>query len=157
MAILKIVNEAGKYHDNRALATVIDYCRKPEKVENGYVGGIACNPLQAVIEMETLASLYNKNDGLRLRHMCLNFEPNELTEPFTAYVIGHQAAMYYGYDYQIFYGVHQDKEHIHIHFVMNTVSYRSGLKYQGTKKDYYDYQNHLRAILSEYGISLMVH
>ena len=156
MAIFKVINEAGKYHDDAALTNVIKYCCNPEKTKSGFVGGYAVNPLNAISEMETVAELYNKSNGIRLRHMVLSFSHRELQNSCGAYLLACQAAMYYGKDYQIIFCIHEDTKVIHVHFVMNTVSYRSGVKYQGVKKDYYDFQNHLRAILNEYDIELMV-
>ena len=156
MAVFKVVNKAGKYHDDEALMNVIMYCCNPIKIISGLVGGLAVNPQHAIYEMETVAGLCDKNSRLRLRHMVLGFDPCELQNPREAYSIAYQAAMFYGLDYQIIFCIHEDTDHIHVHFIMNSVSYRTGLKYQGTKKDYYDFQNHLRTILKEYGIGLMV-
>ena len=156
MAVFRVVNKTGKYHDDTALMNVITYCCNPIKIKSGLVGGHAVNPQYAIYEMEKVAKLCDKNRGLRLRHMYLSFDLTELQNSCGAYLIAYQAAMFYGLDYQIIFCVHEDTEHINVHFVMNSVSYRSGLKYQGTKKDYYDFQNHLRTILREYGIGLMV-
>ena len=69
--------------------------------------------------------------------------------------IARQAAAYYGSQYQIIYAVHMARDHPHIHFVMNTVSYVTGRKYPGDKADYYAYQKHLKDTLHPYGLYMM--
>ena len=38
--------------------------------------------------------------------------------------------------YQIYYGVHEDTENLHIHFAVNTVSYVDGKKFHQSKKEF---------------------
>lgn len=54
--------------------------------------------------------------------------------------------------YQIVAAVHEDREHLHIHFGMNTTSYCDGSKYHGTKKDYYDFIRYMDDLTAPYGI-----
>lgn len=53
---------------------------------------------------------------------------------------------------------HLDKEnHLHNHFVLNTVSFVDGIKYHRTKKDYHDMQETSDALCREYGLSVIEH
>ena len=70
--------------------------------------------------------------------------------------IAYQIAAYYAEQYQILYAVHIDAEHLNIHFVMNTVSYRTGMKYEGKKQDYYQFIDHMKQTLGWYGLNLYV-
>ena len=67
------------------------------------------------------------------------------------------AALYYGGEYQIVYAVHEDSRHLHVHFVLNTLNYRTGKKYPGDKEDYYNFQRYLKDHLyySMYGMKLI--
>lgn len=47
-------------------------------------------------------------------------------------------------------GVHEDTDNIHIHFVMNTVSFVDGLKYSGGYDDLYNLTNYVNKIYKEY-------
>ncbi len=51
-----------------------------------------------------------------------------------AYILGWQIAAYYAHRYQIVFGVHENTENLHIHFVFNTVSFVDGLKYNNMDK-----------------------
>lgn len=172
MPVLKIIcrenktwtNQTGvpKYHDDSALEDVISYCIQPNKTPHGFVGGFGVNLNQPAFEMERLAKAYGKKSGLRLRHMILSFSREE-TKRFRKRAldnlkkIADYAAQYYGIEYQIIYAIHEDTDHYHIHFVMNTVSFRNGAKYRGDKGDYYHFQEYLRIFLREYyGLPLRV-
>ena len=63
-------------------------------------------------------------------------------------------ALYYAPEYRIVYDVHKNNDTVHIHFVMNQVSYTDGHKYSGAKQEYYDFINYMRNIGSEYGIKI---
>ena len=144
-----------------ALEDVTSYCMAPYKTPNHFIGGFGVNLNQAAYEMQRLAEAYGKFSGLRLRHMVLSFSNKEVKR-FRSHIndelmkIAYYAAGYYGCQYQIIYSIHEDSDHHHIHFVMNTVNYQTGKKYPGTKEDYYAFQNYLGAFLKDYyGLQLI--
>lgn len=151
-----------KYHDEEALETVITYCQNPSKTASGLVGGFGVNVSQAAYEMDLLAHAYGKNKGLRLRHWVISFDKGEISRLKRAGYriydtlanIAWYAASYYGYQYQIVYAVHKDSNQPHIHFVMNTVNFKTGHKYAGDKADYFAYQKYLTEFLQQYGMDL---
>lgn len=161
MAYLKIRHKEsegygdGKYHDDASFQTVITYILNPEKTPSNYVGGIAVDVSHAVQQMEILSNCFGKNDGVHLRHMILAFEPRELSRSRKrsielTYQLAYPIALYYGQHYQIVYAVHENTEKVHIHFVMNTTSYLTGLKYNGSREDYYRFIRHINSILAPY-------
>lgn len=162
MALLKVMHnkntpvsprfQGKKYHDENSLYDVISYCCNPEKTQSGNIGCFGANVQYAAEQMGRLAQTYGKANGIRLRHMVLSFEPGEKVTSTGAYQIAYQAAWYYGREYQVLFAVHEDKKHLHIHFVMNTVSYLDGHKYAGKCEDYYNFLDHLRKILEPFGI-----
>lgn len=164
MAVLKVIHrknagsnqyiDTPKYHDENSLFDVISYCCNPAKAKSKLIGGFGISIPNAAEQMDGLARSYGKADGIRLRHMVLSFEPGERIVPEFAFQIAYQIAWYYGCKYQIVFAVHQDKPHLHIHFVMNTVSFVDGHKYAGKKEDYYAFLQHIRLILAVYGIDL---
>lgn len=146
---------ARKYQDDLALDDVISYCMVPSKTPTCVIGGFGVNLNQAAYEMKRLSEAYGKFRGLRLRHMILSFSKQEI-ERFRSHVydslsrIAYYAASYYGGQYQIIYSLHEDSANLHIHFVMNVVSFLTGKKYSGTKEDYYRFQDYLGSFLWEY-------
>ena len=163
MPVLKIKTQVhpdfavsqGKYHDEQAIMDVADYVLRSDKAPSQLAGGIAMNPLLAKEQFGIVAQAYGKDFGVRLRHMILSFGPNEQISLIDAKNIAYQAAAYYGGQYQILWGCHTDGSCLHIHFVMNTVSYLTGRKYDGSKADYYGFQSHLNRVLEPYGLYLI--
>lgn len=151
MAIYRVINSAGKYHDSHSCRDVIRYATSPEKTKpNGIFGG-AVLPENTADAMEGVARVYRKDSGVHLRHSVLSFAPEEGVSVADAKAIAKEAIKYYRSDYQIIAAVHEDTDHPHIHFVMNTVSYRDGAKYHGEKKDYYAFQQYMNEIVRPYG------
>lgn len=150
----------GKYHDDASYEDVIRYCFNPQKLAGW--GGRAVNPGQAAMEFQKLAKAYDKDYGVRLRHFvisfsereanCLGYDIYDYLNCFAEYVMD-----YYGNEYQIIYALHRSRKNPHIHFVMNTVNYKTGEKYRGDKQDYYAFQEYLRSFVRKYfGMELTV-
>ena len=141
-----------KYHDELAIHDVLTYVLDPKKAE--HIGGFAVNPEMAEAQFEIVARNYGKDFGIRLRHMVLSFAEFEKVDPLVAKSIAINIAAYYADDYQIVYAVHTDARCLNIHFVMNSVSYRTGKKYGGKKDDYYQFLGYMERILKGYGLQL---
>ena len=164
MAVFKVMHRKNtptspkfpgkKYHDENSLYDVIPYCCNPQKTKSGYIGCFGASVPYAAEQMDKLAIAYGKACSIRLRHMMLSFGPGERITPFLAYQIAYQAAWYYGREYQILFAVHENKQLLHVHFVMNTVSYLDGHKYAGKREDYYEFQDYLIQILKPFGIDI---
>ena len=102
--------------------------------------------------MEAVTRIYHRENGTHLRHSVLSFTPDECVTARQVKDIAQQVLTYYQDDYQILAAVHEDKDHLHIHFVMNCVNYRDGSKYRGKKKDYYGFLKHVNGVLHPYGL-----
>ena len=58
--------------------------------------------------------------------------------------------------YQVLVATHLDREnHLHNHFVVNTVSFVDGIKYHRTEQDYFDMQRESDRLCREYGLSVI--
>lgn len=154
MAILKVMNTAGKFTDANALDDVISYILNERKTK-GYYDSWAINDIQrAAEEMNTLARLAGKDNNVRLRHFMISFtEKSEITSsPVFALMVSSEIAEYYADEYQIVFAVHTNRKHIHTHFVMNSVNYKTGEKYRGKKADMYAFLKHCTSVLRKYDI-----
>lgn len=147
---------AYKYHDELAIHDVLTYVLRPDKAKVEYVGGFSVNPELAEDQFEIVARNYGKDFGIRLRHMVLSFAKWEKADPLIAKNIAFNIAAYYASEYQIVYAVHTDSRYLNIHFVMNSVSYATGKKYDGTRDDYYEFIAYMERILKGYGFQLWV-
>lgn len=152
--------------DGQELSDVIHYAvnsRKTQKADNEdcavvhrFVSGINCSPSTARDEMLAVKKRFGKENGTVAYHGYQSFAPGEAT-PEMAHEIGMKlAARLWGDRYQVIVATHLDKEnHLHNHFVLNTVSFVDGIKYHRTKKDYHDMQTVSDELCREYRLSVI--
>ena len=121
-----------------------------------FVSGVNCHPATARAEMLSVKKRFGKEDGTIAYHGYQSFAPGEAT-PEIAHQIGVELAQrLWGDRYQVVVATHLDKaNHLHNHFVLNTVSFVDGIKYHRTAKDYHDLQVASDALCREYGLSVI--
>ena len=121
-----------------------------------FVSGINCNPSTAREEMMVVKKRFGKEYGTIAYHGYQSFAPGEAT-PEIAHQIGVELARrLWGERYQVVVATHLDKtNHLHNHFVLNTVSFVDGIKYYRSAKDYHDLQAASDALCREYGLSVI--
>ena len=153
--------------DDGDLSDVIDYAiqqrktsqtqeRDGEKVVQRFVSGINCHPNTAKMEMQKIKKFYGKEDGVIAYHGYQSFAPGEAT-PEIAHEIGIKLAQrLWGDRYQVLVATHLDRaNHLHSHFVINTVSFVDGIKYHRTKEDYQEMRRVSDALCREYGLTVI--
>ncbi|MGN1026265.1 MAG: relaxase/mobilization nuclease domain-containing protein, partial [Faecousia sp.] len=149
----------------QGLSDVIDYAVNSEKTQTAdeatevmqqFVSGINCHPSTAREEMIAVKKRFGKEDGTIAYHGYQSFAPGEAT-PEMAHEIGVKLAQQlWGDKYQVVVATHLDKaNHLHNHFVLNTVSFVDGIKYYRSAKDYHDLQVASDALCREYGLSVI--
>ena len=149
------------------LSDVIDYAirqhktsqtqvRDGEMVVQRFVSGINCHPSTAKMEMQKIKKVYGKEDGVIAYHGYQSFASGEAT-PELAHEIGIKLAQrLWGDRYQVLVATHLDRaNHLHSHFVINTVSFVDGIKYHRTKQDYRQMQRVSDELCREYGLSVI--
>ena len=114
----------------------MEYARNPEKTEQGYyVTAINCLKEIALQQMILTKEQFGKKDGIIAWHGYQSFKPGEVTAE-ECHAIGLETAKaMWGEDYQIIVTTHLDKDHLHNHFLLNSVSFRTGKKYNYTKAE----------------------
>lgn len=162
----KVVNyavDASKTEQAEDLSQVIDYAMQQGKTaqpENEtvrqFVTGINCHASTAVAEMTAVKKRFGKEDGTIAYHGYQSFAPGEGT-PELVHEIGVKLAQrLWGERYQVVVATHLDKaNHLHSHFVLNTVSFVDGKKFHRTKADYYEMQKTSDELCREYGLSVV--
>ena len=149
----------------QGLSDVIDYAVNSDKTQASkesteamqqFVSGVNCHPATARDEMIAVKKRFGKEDGTVAYHGYQSFAPGEAT-PEIAHEIGIRLAQQlWGEKYQVIVATHLDKaNHLHNHFVVNTVSFVDGIKYHRTEKDYYEMQKASDALCREYGLSVI--
>ncbi len=150
----------------QSLSDVIEYAVNQEKTEKTpeeatvivqrFVSGVNCYPGTAREEMLAVKRRFGKEDGTVAYHGYQSFAPGEAT-PEIAHEIGVKLAQrLWGDRYQVLVATHLDHEnHLHNHFVVNTVSFVDGIKYHRTGQDYRDMREASDALCREYGLSVI--
>ena len=141
------------YAANSGKTQAID---EQSEVLHSFVSGVNCHPSTARDEMIAVKKRFGKEDGTVAYHGYQSFAPGEAT-PEIAHEIGLKLAQrLWGERYQVLITTHLDKEnHLHSHFVLNTVSFVDGIKYHRTAQDYRDMQAASDALCREYGLSVI--
>lgn len=127
-----------------------------EALMQQYVTGINCTPSTARMEMMAVKKRYGKDTGIMAFHGYQSFAPGECT-PAMAHEIGVKLAKeLWGSRFQILVATHLDKaNHLHNHFVVNSVSFKDGMRYHRTNQDYRDMRRASDQLCREYGLSVV--
>ena len=123
--------------------------------EQQLVSGINCQPEFAFQQMSETKKLFKKTGGILAFHAYQSFLPGEVT-PQTAHEIGVKFAHRMWDDkFEIVVATHTDREHIHNHYVINSVSCVDGKKYNDCKKKYAQMREISDEFCREYGLSVI--
>lgn len=96
--------------------------------------GVDCPHEYAKAQMRATRELWGKNDGVQAHHIIQSFKPGEI-DPALANQIGQELAREIAKGYECVVYTHTDKEHIHNHIVINSVSYENGRKFHAHGKE----------------------
>ena len=123
MAIIKVVKKSGKTYTS--LKKVLNYVG--EKAYKTY--GINCNEdyKRVAYDFFETKDYFNKKDGRQYRHYIQSFSPKEVSKD-KALEIAIKWAEEAFPGHEVFIAVHDDKEHFHSHFIVNTVNFETGKK-----------------------------
>lgn len=164
---LLIMASEGKYVNSNAISNVIHYVtrsRKGEYRQNELVGyggagvGYYLTPDEIIRQMSYVQQLYNINlrKGRRLYHEFFLIKDEEFKRlgenMYTVHNIANECCrLYYEAGFQVVYAIHWEKEkRLHIHFVVNVINFRNGLKWHSSKVDLKNRQEAFNCILEKY-------
>ena len=128
----------AKKQNQSAMRAVIRYVSQDAKTldENGhrYLSGINCIGAAAYDEFMATKNLYGKRSGVYYYHYEQSFAPGEIEDYDPAHKIGLRLAEEMFPGFEVLVGTHLDahdddgRQRVHNHFVINSVSYASGMK-----------------------------
>ena len=128
MAVIKATNPKVS-----TLKQGLKYITNPEKAE--LITGKDCIAETALEEMQATKELYNKTEGRQYMHFVQSFKPDDPLDPSQAHQIGLEMAEKRFKGYEVLVATHTDKDHIHNHLIVNSVSFENGEKIQLSKND----------------------
>ena len=137
---------------------MLDYCSRNAKTTyNGrrLVTGINCVAQSAYNEMMNTKLRYKKADGRMYYHLLQSFHPDENLTPETAHEIALRFAEENFTGYEVLVATHVDRNHIHSHFVINSVNADNGYKYHSDNKEIQRLRDSSDKLCLEYGLSII--
>lgn len=129
-----------------------DYNFKNEKVH--YVSYLNCEEYDPCSSMKDTKDYYNKNDGVLAYHGYQSFKEGEVTAD-VAHEIGVKFVEEMFKDYEVVVATHQNTNHIHNHFIINSVSFKTGKKYNNNRTNLAKLRYVSDALCAEYGLSIL--
>lgn len=139
------------------LNAVINYCCKDAKVSyegRPLVSGINCVPQCALQEFMNTKRLHHSTQGRMYYHMVQSFRPDDPVTPEQAHEIALKLAEKIP-GFEIVVATHTDRDHIHSHFVINSVSCETGLKYHSNKESLELLWKASDELCMQYGLSVV--
>lgn len=161
------------------LKDVIEYARNPDKTTDPkfldddlyktirytandaktdktmYVDAINCPKKRAYEQMMATKQRYGKPGGNVACHGFQSFRTGEVT-PEEAHAIGMETAWrMWGDEYEIVVTTHLNTENLHNHMVVNSVSFKTGRKFENHISDHYRLREISDAVCLEYGKSVL--
>lgn len=137
-----------------SLRDVMDYAMDDAKTrQQYYVSGWNCLPGIALKEMRLVKRMFGKEDGILAFHGYQSFKPGEVS-PEIAHEIGMKLAEELWPDHQVIIATHVNKDHVHNHFVLNSVGLH-GKKFNACKASYREMRAASDRLCREYGLSVI--
>ena len=134
----------------------LSYTQNDEKTDKKmYVSTINCPKHDPYGAMVATKKQFGKMGGNVAYHGYQSFKPGEVT-PEEAHKIGMETAkQMWGAEYQIVVTTHLNTDSLHNHFVINSVSFKTGRKFENHISDHYRLREISDAICREHGKSVL--
>lgn len=157
--IIQAQDKAGKYmkyETKSKMKFILNYVHDLEKTNPKLQGGtFLMNPENAYDEFMLTKQLWGKDqEGKRMcMHYIQSFKPGEVTPQLAKEMADEFVKQKIFQGFQISYAVHTDKDHIHTHFILNTVNIEDGHKWQ--LADLKILRNISDRLCKEHGLSIL--
>ena len=144
-----------KYLDDD-LAAVLKYAENDDKTDlKMFVSGINCLAERAYEQMMITKRHFRKTGGNVAYHGYQSFKSGEVT-PKEAHDIGLETARrMWGKDYEIVVTTHLNTDNIHNHIVINSVSFKTGMKFENHIRDHIKLREISDSVCHEFNKSVL--
>lgn len=160
MAILEFATDkAGKpikYDTKGKMEKVLKYINNLEKTLPELRGGTyLLNPDRAYEEFMLTKQGWGKEDGRMCIHLIQSFKPGEIMAQ-EAFQIAEKFKKHEKFQgFQISFATHNDRDHIHTHFIINSVNFDTGYKWQCTDRDLEELKSFNDQLCKEHNLSII--
>ena len=141
------------------LAQALHYAINPGKTEVQeracFVTGIGCHANNAIAEMRAVKEHFGKTGGNVAYHCYQSFLPGEVSAEQCHEIGVKLARQLWGEKHQVLVATHLDKNHLHNHLVINSVSFVDGRKFNDNYRAYYAMREASDALCQAYSLSVI--
>ena len=156
MAIVKIIN-SPRSHTITGLHGTLSYCCREAKTNHEgkrLITGVNCVPQFALQEFMNTKRLHKQTNGRMFYHMVQSFPKDENITPETAHEIALKLAETIP-GFEIVVATHCDADHVHSHFVINSVNFETGKKYHSDQQSIHALWDASDKLCLQYGLSVI--
>ncbi len=134
----------------------INYIADPDKTdEQRFVLGHYCTPQYACEDFEMIYKMGSGNGVIKAHHIVQSFDPEDKITPEQAFEIGQSLMRRLYSDHQYVLAVHNDREHIHVHIIVNAVSFSTHKKLYANKANLAKLRRTSDDLCKENGLSII--
>lgn len=148
MAIIEAISSKAN------IKRIISYVTQDKKTNVNLVTGKDCLAESCIEEMLYTKNLYHKNSGRQYIHIIQSFDPKDNLSAEQVHNVGIKLASTFN-GFQVLIATHIDKNHLHNHLVINSVSFENGYKIQMSKKDLQYLKDYSDKLCLEIGASVI--
>lgn len=158
MAIVKFI-PARKPQSSGGLYGSMEYCKQEHKTWDEatmqhLVTGINCVASTAYQEFMNTKRFYEKTGGRMYYHVVQSFSPEEELTAETAHEIALKLAEQFS-GFEVLVCTHTDRDHLHSHLIINSVSAEDGRKYHSDKDNIQRIRMASDQLCMQYGLSVI--
>lgn len=148
MAIIETISSKAN------LKTIINYLTQDKKTNTNLITGKDCLAESCLEGMLYTKNFYNKNNGRQYIHIIQSFDPKDNLTSKQVHNIGIKLSEKFN-GFQVLVATHIDKNHLHNHLIINSVSFENGYKIQMSKKDLQHLKDYSDKLCLEFGASVI--
>ena len=148
MAVIEAISSKAN------IKKIITYVTQDKKTTADLITGKDCMAESCLEEMLYTKDLYNKTGGRQYIHIIQSFDPKDNLTPSQVHNAGLKLANTFN-GFQVLVATHIDKEHLHNHLIVNSVSFENGYKIQMSKKDLQYLKDYSDKICAKMGASVI--
>ncbi len=148
MAIIEAISSKAN------IKRIISYVTQDNKTNINLITGKDCMAESCLEEMLYTKNLYHKNSGRQYIHIIQSFDPKDNLSAEQVHNTGIKLANTFN-GFQVLVATHIDKNHLHNHLVINSVSFENGYKIQMSKKDLQYIKDYSDKLCLEIGASII--
>lgn len=148
MAIIEAISSKAN------IKRIINYVTQDKKTNANLITGKDCLAESCLEEMLYTKNLYHKNSGRQYIHIIQSFDPKDNLSAEQVHNTGIKLANTFN-GFQVLIATHIDKNHLHNHLIVNSVSFENGYKIQMSKKDLQYLKDYSDKLCLEIGASVI--